>query len=70
VLEYSPQDGLLLVSPFETPVDNLRPQIEHHLYRSVTAAQTVLPAISKAGSGSLQFTTGCGAITPYPLEQP
>jgi len=48
VLEYSPCDGLVLVSPPETSVDNYRPKIEHHQYGSVTAAQTALPAISKS----------------------
>jgi NAD(P)-dependent dehydrogenase (short-subunit alcohol dehydrogenase family) len=67
VLEYSPYSGLVRVSPLEVTVNNLQPQIEHHLYGAVTAVQTVLPAMLQAGSGSLLFTTGGGAITPYPM---
>jgi NADP-dependent 3-hydroxy acid dehydrogenase YdfG len=67
VLEYSPYSGLARVSPLEVSVNNLQPQIEHHLYGAVTAVQAVLPAMLKAGSGSLLFTTGGGAITPYPM---
>jgi NADP-dependent 3-hydroxy acid dehydrogenase YdfG len=66
VLEYSPYGGLVPVSPPEVTADNLRPQIEHHLYGAVTAARTVLPAMRAAGTGTLLFTTGGGAITPYP----
>jgi NADP-dependent 3-hydroxy acid dehydrogenase YdfG len=67
VLEYSPYSGLVPVSPLEVTVNNLQAQIEHHLYGAVTAVQTVLPAMLNAGRGSLLFTTGGGAITPYPM---
>jgi NADP-dependent 3-hydroxy acid dehydrogenase YdfG len=67
VLEYSPYGGLVTVSPLEASVDNLQPEIEHHLYGAISAAQAVLPAMLKAGGGSLLFTTGGGAITPYPM---
>jgi NADP-dependent 3-hydroxy acid dehydrogenase YdfG len=66
VLEYSPYGGLVSVSPVEVTVDNLQPQMEHHLYGAVTAVQTVLPAMLEASAGTLLFTTGGGAITPYP----
>ena len=66
VLEYSPYSGLSMVRAPEVTVDNLEPQIEHHLYGAVTATQTVLPTMLKAGSGTLLFTTGGGAISPYP----
>jgi NADP-dependent 3-hydroxy acid dehydrogenase YdfG len=66
VLEYSPYGGLVAISPLEVTVDNLQPQIEHHLYGAVTAVQTVLPAMLEASAGTLLFTTGGGAITPYP----
>jgi NADP-dependent 3-hydroxy acid dehydrogenase YdfG len=66
VLEYSPYAGLDQVGPLEVTADNLQPQIEHHLYGAVTATHAVLPAMLDAGAGSLLFTTGGGAITPYP----
>jgi NADP-dependent 3-hydroxy acid dehydrogenase YdfG len=67
VLEYSPYSGLVPVSPLEVTVDNLQPQIEHHLYGAVTATRGVLPAMLTAGTGTLLFTTGGGAIAPYPM---
>jgi len=67
VLEFSPYDGLNRINPEELTVDNLRPEIEHLLYGAVTAANAVLPAMLDAGSGTLLFTTGGGAIQPYPM---
>jgi NADP-dependent 3-hydroxy acid dehydrogenase YdfG len=67
VLEYSPYGGLTRVSPQEVTADNLQPEIEHSLYGAVTAAQTVLPRMLEAGTGTLLFTTGGGAIDPYPM---
>jgi NADP-dependent 3-hydroxy acid dehydrogenase YdfG len=66
VLEYSPYSGVSLVGASEVTVDNLEPQLQHHLYGAVTATQTVLPAMLKSGSGTLLFTTGGGAISPHP----
>ena len=66
VLEYSPYRGLSMVGALEVTVDNLEPQVTHHLYGAVTATQTVMPSMLKAGSGTLLFTTGGGAISPYP----
>jgi NAD(P)-dependent dehydrogenase (short-subunit alcohol dehydrogenase family) len=67
VLEYSPYGGLDVVKPEEVTVDNLRPQIEHLLYGAVTATRAVLPAMLETGAGTLLFTTGGGAINPYPM---
>ncbi|MET4923608.1 SDR family NAD(P)-dependent oxidoreductase [Streptomyces sp. PSRA5] len=67
VLEFSPHAGLSMTSPKEVTVDTLRPQIDSLLYGAVAAAQTVLPGMLRAGSGTLLFTTGGGAITPYPM---
>jgi NAD(P)-dependent dehydrogenase (short-subunit alcohol dehydrogenase family) len=67
VLEYSPYGGLDMVSPEEVTVDNLRLQIEHLLYGAVTATRAVLPAMLQSGAGTLLFTTGGGAINPYPM---
>ncbi|GAA4720651.1 SDR family NAD(P)-dependent oxidoreductase [Phytohabitans rumicis] len=67
VLEFSPYGGLVPVYPQEMTVDNLRPQIEESLYGAVTAVNAVLPAMIEAGTGTLLFTTGGGAINPYPM---
>jgi NADP-dependent 3-hydroxy acid dehydrogenase YdfG len=66
VLEYSPYGGLVPVSPLEVSVENLQPQIEHLLYGAVAATRAVLPAMLEAGAGTLLFTIGSGALTPYP----
>jgi NAD(P)-dependent dehydrogenase (short-subunit alcohol dehydrogenase family) len=70
VLAYSPYSGLSMVRAPEVTVDSLEPQMEHHLYGAVTATQTVLPAMLKAGGGTLLFTTGGGAISPSPQRAP
>jgi NADP-dependent 3-hydroxy acid dehydrogenase YdfG len=67
VLEFSPYAGLVRVSPADVTPGNLRPAIEELLYGAVTATQAVLPAMLQAGSGTLLYTTGGGAITPYPF---
>jgi NADP-dependent 3-hydroxy acid dehydrogenase YdfG len=66
-LEYSPYAGLVRVAPTEVTVENLAPQIEQLLYGAVTAVQAVLPGMLAAGTGTLLFTTGGGAINPYPM---
>ncbi|MGW0433059.1 SDR family NAD(P)-dependent oxidoreductase [Micromonospora sp. NPDC003197] len=67
VLEFSPYAGLNRVTPAEVTIDNLRPEIEQLLYGAVTAVGAVLPGMLAAGTGTLLFTTGGGAITPYPM---
>jgi NADP-dependent 3-hydroxy acid dehydrogenase YdfG len=67
VLEFSPYAGLIQVNPADVTVDNLRPAIEELLYGAVTATKAVLPAMLQAGTGTLLYTTGGGAITPYPF---
>ncbi|AXG81242.1 SDR family NAD(P)-dependent oxidoreductase [Streptomyces paludis] len=67
VLEFSPHAGLSMTSPKEVTLDTLRPQIDSLLYGAVAAVQTVLPGMLQAGSGTLLFTTGGGAINPYPM---
>jgi NADP-dependent 3-hydroxy acid dehydrogenase YdfG len=67
VLEYSAHGGLDRLSPADVTVESLQPQIEHHLYGAVAATQAVLPAMLKAGSGTLLYTMGGGAINPYPM---
>ncbi|MFD8646580.1 SDR family NAD(P)-dependent oxidoreductase [Streptomyces mirabilis] len=67
VLEFSPHAGLSFTSPEEVTIDNLRPGIDNLLYGAVTAVQAVLPGMLQAGTGTLLFTTGGGAINPYPM---
>lgn len=67
VLEFSPHAGLAMVAPKEVTVENLRTQIDGLLYGAVTAVQAVLPGMLQTGSGTLLFTTGGGAINPYPM---
>jgi len=67
VLEFSPHAGLSMTSPKEVTIDRLRPQIDSLLYGAVVAVQTVLPGMLQAGAGTLLFTTGGGALTPYPM---
>jgi NADP-dependent 3-hydroxy acid dehydrogenase YdfG len=67
VLEFSPYAGLTRVSPIDATPDNLQPEIEQLLYGAITATQAVLPGMLAAGTGTLLFTTGGGAINPYPM---
>ncbi|GAA2351316.1 hypothetical protein GCM10010170_041370 [Dactylosporangium salmoneum] len=67
MLEFSPYAGLNRILPAEVTIDNLRPEIEHLLYGAVTAVGAVLPGMLAAGTGTLLFTTGGGAIAPYPM---
>ncbi|MEU9203496.1 SDR family NAD(P)-dependent oxidoreductase [Streptomyces sp. NPDC048332] len=67
VLEFSPHAGLTMTAPQDVTLDNLRPQIDSLLYGAVAAVRTVLPGMLAAGSGTLLFTTGGGAIAPYPM---
>ncbi|MEV0794896.1 SDR family NAD(P)-dependent oxidoreductase [Kribbella sp. NPDC050459] len=72
VLEYSPAPhtpvaGLTMVTPSESTVDDLQPQLEYNLYGAVTAARAVLPAMRDAGAGTLLFTTGGGSVNPNPM---
>jgi NADP-dependent 3-hydroxy acid dehydrogenase YdfG len=67
VLEYSPHAGLNRVSPVDVTPENLQPQIEQLFYGAVTATQAVLPGMLRAGTGTLLFTTGGGAVNPYPM---
>ncbi|MCX4530518.1 SDR family NAD(P)-dependent oxidoreductase [Streptomyces sp. NBC_00841] len=67
VLEFSPHAGLAMTAPKEVTVDNLRVQIDGLLYGAVTAVRAVLPGMLQSGAGTLLFTTGGGAINPYPM---
>lgn len=67
VLEFSPHAGLSMTSPKDVTIATLSPQIGSLLYGAVAAVQAVLPGMLAAGSGTLLFTTGGGAVDPYPM---
>jgi NADP-dependent 3-hydroxy acid dehydrogenase YdfG len=67
VLEFSPYAGLVRVQPAEVTVENLRGPLDELLLGAVTAVQAVLPGMLERGKGTLLFTTGGGAINPYPM---
>lgn len=73
VLEYSPAPhatpvpGLELVPPSAVTPGNLQVLIEYAVYGAIVAAQAVLPAMRAAGSGTLLFTGGGGAVDPVPM---
>ncbi|MEV4138918.1 SDR family NAD(P)-dependent oxidoreductase [Dactylosporangium sp. NPDC049742] len=67
VLEFSPHAGLTMTAPKDVTVESLRQPIDSLLYGAVAAVQAVLPAMIVAGSGTVLFTTGGGAINPYPM---
>ncbi|MER5323003.1 SDR family NAD(P)-dependent oxidoreductase [Streptosporangium roseum] len=67
VLEFSPYAGLVQVFPAEVTIDNLAPAIQEILYGAIAATQAVLPPMIEARAGTLLFTTGGGAISPYPF---
>ncbi|MFE6923321.1 SDR family NAD(P)-dependent oxidoreductase [Nocardia sp. NPDC057663] len=67
VLEFSPHAGLTMTAPKDVTPETLRPQIDALLFGAVAAVQAVLPGMLDAGSGTLLFTTGGGAVNPYPM---
>jgi NAD(P)-dependent dehydrogenase (short-subunit alcohol dehydrogenase family) len=48
-----------------TPED-VQFEVEFQLYGAITATHAVLPALRKAGAGTLLFTTGAGSVDPVP----
>ncbi|WP_428935671.1 SDR family NAD(P)-dependent oxidoreductase [Streptomyces sp. ACT015] len=67
VLEFSPHAGLTMTAPEDVTPDTLRPQVDSLLYGAVAAVRAVLPGMLEARSGTVLFTTGGGAISPYPM---
>ncbi|MEV5840021.1 SDR family NAD(P)-dependent oxidoreductase [Nocardia sp. NPDC052112] len=67
VLEFSPHAGLSMTSPKDVTLDTLRPQIDTLLFGAIAAVHAVLPGMLETGSGTLLFTTGGGAVNPYPM---
>jgi len=67
VLEYSPYAGLVRIAPEELTVAALQPRIDEILFGAVAATEVVLPPMLEAGSGTLLYTVGGGAIDPLPF---
>ncbi|MFT4109852.1 SDR family NAD(P)-dependent oxidoreductase [Propionicimonas sp.] len=70
VLEFSPYSGLERVYPEQVTADNLIPALQTTLVGAVAAVGAVLPGMLERGSGTILFTTGGGAINPYPMLAP
>jgi NADP-dependent 3-hydroxy acid dehydrogenase YdfG len=67
-LHYSsvPVGDTWMTETLDVTVENLRPQVESICYGAVTATRAVLPAMVRAGSGTVLYTTGASSVTPTP----
>jgi NADP-dependent 3-hydroxy acid dehydrogenase YdfG len=69
VLEYSPLPAREFMKPIlETTVDDVRGPLEFSVLGAVAAATTVVGPMLDRGAGTILFTTGGAAISPYPLR--
>jgi short-subunit dehydrogenase len=69
ILEYSPLPAKEFMKPIlETSVEDVRGPLEFSVLGAVAAATAVLGPMQAAGRGTILFTTGGAAITPYPLR--
>lgn len=68
VLHYSsvPVGDTWMTEVLDVTVENLRPQVDSICYGAISATRAVLPAMLKAGSGTLLYTTGASSVTPTP----
>lgn len=68
VLHYSsvPVGATWMTEVLNVTVENLRPQVESMCYGAITATRAVLPAMVRAGSGTVLYTTGASSVTPTP----
>lgn len=67
VLHYSsvPVGDSWMTGVLDVTVENLRPQLEI-CYSAISATRAVLPAMMRARSGTLLYTTGASSVTPTP----
>ena len=69
VLEYSPLPAPEFMKPIlETTAEDVLGPLQFSVIGAVAAAQAVLGPMRKAGRGSILYTTGGAAITPYPAR--
>lgn len=68
VLHYSsvPVGDDWMTDVLDVTVENLHPQIGSICYGAISATRAVLPAMLKAGNGTILFTTGASSVTPTP----
>jgi short-subunit dehydrogenase len=68
VLHYSsvPVGDTWMTGVLDVTVENLRPQVESICYSAIRATRAVLPAMMRAGSGTVLYTTGASSVTPTP----
>jgi short-subunit dehydrogenase len=68
VLHYSsvPVGDNWMTGVLDVTVENLRPQVESICYSAVSATRAVLPAMMRAGKGTVLYTTGASSVTPTP----
>jgi short-subunit dehydrogenase len=68
VLHYSsvPVGDNWMTGVLDVTVENLRPQVESICYSAISATRAVLPAMMRAGSGTVLYTTGASSVTPTP----
>lgn len=69
VLEYSPLPAPEFMKPIlETGVDDVRGPLEFSVLGAVAAIRAVVEPMLEAGRGTILFTTGGAAVTPYPAR--
>ncbi|MBY8862366.1 SDR family NAD(P)-dependent oxidoreductase [Nocardia sp. CA2R105] len=68
VLEYSPSGPEPeFLTPTRVTAAHVDLQMRYLVYGAIAATGVVLPAMRKAGAGTLLFTTGAGSIDPTPM---
>ncbi|WP_026343951.1 SDR family oxidoreductase [Nocardia sp. BMG111209] len=68
VLEYSPGGPEpRFLTPTRVTAADVDLQMRYLAYGAIAATGVVLPAMRKAGAGTLLFTTGAGSVDPTPM---
>jgi NADP-dependent 3-hydroxy acid dehydrogenase YdfG len=69
VLEYSPLPAPEFMKPIlETGVEDVRGPLEFSVLGAVAAVNAVVGGMLDRGRGTILFTTGGAAVTPYPAR--
>src|ERR1700735_4306936 len=69
VLEYSPLPAPEFMKPvLETTVEDVLGPLEFSVLGAVAATQAVIGPMREVGHGTILFTTGGGAVNPYPAR--
>ncbi|MGW0176290.1 SDR family NAD(P)-dependent oxidoreductase [Rhodococcus sp. NPDC003322] len=68
VLEYSPGGPEpKFLTPTRVTAADVDLQMRYLVYGAIAATNAVLPAMRRAGTGTLLFTTGAGSVDPTPM---